>query len=239
MPPFLTFGGIVVATDFDYLATRNEIIEGAFQIVGAHEAGQTLSAELLDVGIKALQRLVKRWANKGFLLWNFESSSFSSVASQELYDSTLDQAIIGIDKAWVVDSNDDIPIEVISYSRYLDIYDKETNTGRPLAIAFRKTPSPSVYLWPSPDAIYTVKILAAFKLMDFDSASGSGDIPAEYQSALEYGLAEDLFDKFPGPMNERVFIATKAATLFGEAKNFDQSNETTSEVESLYGRRGY
>lgn len=223
-------------TDFDYLATRNEIIESAFEIVGAHEHGQVLSADYLDLGIKTLQKLVKRWGNKGFYLWNFKSSSFASVIDQELYDSTLDQAIIGLDKAWIVDSSEDIPLEVISYSRYLDIWDKETNSGRPLAIAFRKTPSPSFYLWPSPDAIYTIKVLAAFKLMDWDSASGSGDIPAEFQSALEYGLAEDLFDKFPGPMNERTFIAGKASGLFTEAKNFDQQSETTSEVESLYGR---
>lgn len=227
-------------TDFDYLATRNQIIQGAFRIVGALETGQNLTADMLDQGVKALQLLVKSWSNKHLFLWSFRQSSFTTVAAQELYTTTdltgEDDAIIGLDKAWVVDSNDDLPLEVISYSRYLDIQDKETNTGRPSAIAFRPTPSPSFYVWPSPDTAYTIKILSVYPLEDFDTAAGDGDLPARFQRALKYGLAEDLFDEYPGPMNERQYVQGKAANLFREAKIFDTPTETTSEVESLFGR---
>lgn len=223
-------------TDFDYLATRNEIIEGAFRIVGALETGQNLTAGMLQQGIKALQLLIKSWSNKHLFLWRFNQTSFATVASQETYDSTLDQAIIGLDKAWVVDSNEDIEIEVISYSKYLDIPNKTTNTGRPLAIAYKPTPAPSFYVWPSPDAIYTINALAVFSLEDFDLAAGSGDVPARFQRALKYGLAEDLFDEYPGPMNERQFVQQKAFDLFREAKLFDMPVETTNEVEGMYGK---
>ncbi len=230
----------MTATDFDYIQTRNEVIEGAMRIVGALEIGQTLSADLLDQGVKALQLLVKSWSNKHLFLWSFDQSSFATVAAQELYTTTDlagdDDLIIGLDKAWVVDSSEDMPLEVISYSRYLDIADKETNTGRPQVIAFKPTPDPSFYVWPSPDDAYTIKTLCIYPLKDFDTAATTGDVPARFQRALKYGLAEDLFDEYPGPMNERQFVVDKAAELFREAKNSDMPVETTNEVESLYGR---
>lgn len=227
-------------TDFDYLATRNEIIEGAFRIVGALEVEQNLTAGMLEQGVKALQLLVKSWSNKHLHLWSFNKSSFTTVAAQEAYTTSDlvgdDDAIIGLDKAWVVSSNDDLPLEIISYSRYLDFFDKETNTGRPAAIAFKRTPSPSFYVWPSPDAAYTIKTLSVYPLKDFDVADGSGNIPANFQRALKYCLAEDLFDEYPGPMNERQFVQNKAAELFREARNFDMPVETTNEVEGMFSK---
>lgn len=229
---------------FDYIQTRNEIIEGAFRIVGALDVGNTLSAEMLDQGVKALQLLIKSWSNKHFFLWSFNLQSFSTVANQNVYDTDglsvnqLDPAIIGIDKAWVVDSGDDIPIRVVSYSRYLDIVDKEENTGRPFILAYKPTPSPSVYLWPEPDDVYQVKIAVVLPLANFDLDDDEGDIPARFQRALKYGLAEDLYDEYPSAnLNTRQYIQQKAAELFMEAKSSDTNVETSSEVEGMYARR--
>jgi hypothetical protein len=230
----------VAPTDFDYLATRNDIIQRAFRIVGALEPGQTLSGEMLNQGVEALQQLIKSWSNKHLFLWSFNEETFSTVNGTVKYDATLDQEIIGLDKAWVLDSSDDIQIEVISWSRYMDITDKAA-TGRPTVIAYKPTPAPSLYLWPVPDAAYSVKLLAIYPLKDFDEAATSGDVPARFQKALTYCLAEDLFDEYPGPMNERQYVAGKAADLFREAKNSDMDVETTDEVEGLFtsSRRCY
>lgn len=230
----------MAVTDFDYIQTRNQIIEGAYRIVGVLEPGQNMTAEMLAQGVEALQLLVKSWSNKHLFLWSFNQTSFSTVADQEAYDSTLDQTIIGLDKAWVVDSNEDLELEVISWRTYLSIVDKETNSGRPSHIAYKSTPAPSFYLWPSPDAVYTIKGLCIFPLEDFDTAGGSGDIPVRFQRALKYGLAEDLFDEYPGPMNERQFVQNKAAILFREAKIKDVPSQTTNEIEGLFSyRKGY
>ena len=230
----------MATTDFDYIQTRDEIIEGAFRIIGALSLGQVLTAEMQSQGVSVLNLLIKSWSNEHLFSWSFDETSFVTVADQEAYVSpALDVTIIGLDKAWVVDSNTDIQqyMEVISYSRYEDIRNKETSSGVPTHIAYKATPEPSFYLWPSPDAVYTVKALAVFPLKDLANESDSGDIPVRWQRALKYALAEDLFDEYPGPINEKQLIALKAANLFQKAKNGDRPQETTSEVESLFPMR--
>lgn len=238
----------MAVTDFDYIATRNEIIAAAYRIAGVIEKSQPLNAAQIAQGLEALELLVKSWSNKDLFLWSYNTDDFSTVASQETYVSAdgLDASIIGIHKAWVIDSGSsrEEPLEVISWSRYRDIEDKETATGRPTHIAFKSvpistpsaTPQPSLYIYPSPDAVYTVRILGTYPLQDFDeNADGTGGMRVELQRALKYGLAEDLLDEYPGPMNEREYIQRKAATLFAEAKSGNEVFETTSEVESLFG----
>lgn len=226
-------------TEFDYISTRNEIISDAFEIVGVKEAGRSLTADELAQGVRILQVMVKAWNNKNLSLWSFNQSSFSTAASQEVYTTSDlsgdDDAIIGLDKAWVVvDTNNDLELEVISYRKYQSIYDKESSTGRPRAIAFKPTPSPSFYIWPSPDAVYTVKTLGIYPLKDFDTASGSGNLPARFQEALAYGLADRLFDRYPGPMNERQYIQSKAEAFFLQAIGMEEAHETNCEVEGLF-----
>lgn len=224
--------------NFDYIATRNDLIYGAFRIVGAIQKGQVLSAEMLQEGVNALQLIIKSWTNEHYFSWAFTSETFTTTASQETYDSTLDQGIVGLDKAWVVDSNDDLPLEVISYSRYLDIFDKTTNDGRPTVICYKPTPDPSFILWPQPDATYTIKALVLTSLQDQDVEDDANGMPVRWQRALKYALADDLFDEYPGTLGERQMVAIKAAALFKKAKGADMPQETNSEVESLFPRRG-
>lgn len=226
----------MAASDFDYAATRNDIIKSAYRIVGAIEAGEDPTAEQLSDGITALQLLVKSWANKHVFLWNFNLDTFSTVSSQVAYTSVdgVDITLIGLDKAWVVIDSDDVEIEVITYSEYLDIPTK-ADTGKPLKIAIKRNPAPTIYLWPVPDAVYTIKTLGPNKMQDFSNdPSGTANLPAEFQRALKYGLAEDLFDEYPGPMNEREYIQGKAASLFIEAKNMVKPTKSNSEIESLF-----
>ena len=224
-------------TDFDYLQTRNQIIEDAFEIVGAKEAGQGLTAEMMEQGVRSLQLMVKAWTNENLRLWNYQLLSFSTVAAQELYDASLDQSVIGIDKAWVLETNEDLPLEIVSYNQYLDFYDKTVNTGRPAAIAYKETPAPSIHIWPSPDAVYTIKTLAVLPLQDFDTASGDGDVPARFQEALVYGLAVRLFAKYPASMNLMQWVQVQAENAFFKAKNFKTSLETDDEIAGFYRTR--
>ena len=229
-------------TDYDYLETRNEIIADAFEIVGVKEPHNSLTAFQIEQGVRSLQLMVKHWTNKHLFLWSNNLTSFPTVAAQLLYTTAdltgEDDAIIGLDRAWILDSSEDLPLEVITYNRYLDIPDKTTSSGRPTHIAYKPTASgPSFYLYPTPDAVYTIKTQVVYPLKDFDVANGNGDTPARFQQALLYGLADKLFDKYPDVMNAREKIEQKAEMYFIEARRADVPREDTSEVEPLFRSR--
>lgn len=227
----------MAASDYDYVATRNEIIAGAFRIVGVLEPDQQLSADELAQGVNALQLLVKSWANKNIFLWEFEIDEFTTTIGTETYSAAINSAIIGVEKAWVNQDSRDTPLEVISWSRYLDIEDKES-TGRPTTIAFKPTGTlPSVYLYPVPDQAYDMKMLCVFSLKDFDDADETGTIKVRFLRALKYGLADDLYDEYPGAMNSREWIRTKAETFFREAKGASVPSETINEVGGFFPNR--
>lgn len=224
-------------TDFDYVATRNKIIESAFRIVGVLRLGQALSGAQMQSGVDALQLLIKSWSNEHFFLWSYNLDTFPTVIGSITYNSILEDEIIGVDKAFYTDGTRETQIDVLSYSAYLDLEDRNEKTGRPTAIAFKPTPEPSIVVYPKPDAVYTINFTSISPLQDMESASGHGDLPVRFQRALKYGLAEDLFDEYPGPMNEREFVKIKAAELFAKAKRSDMPRETESEVEGFYPRR--
>lgn len=225
-------------TDFDYVATRNDIIKAAFRILGVIEASQSLTGRMLEQGVEALELLVKSWSNEHLFLWSFNETSFATVISQTVYTSSFNQDLIGLDKAWYIDdSNYRQEMEVVSYSRYLDIREVGTDQGFPRVIAYKSTPDPSFYIWPTPSQVRTIKALCIIPLKDMDDPDEHGDIPARFQRALKYGLAEDLFDEYPGAMNEREFISNKAANLFRAARKFDTPVETNDEIQGLYSNR--
>lgn len=225
----------MVAADFDYLATRNEIIQDALEIVGVCEAEQSPTAEQLVQASKGLQSIIKHWSNKHSFLWSLDIGLISTVAATDNYvvAAGLDAAI-GLEKAWYVNSNQYIPLEVISYSEFVSIEDHENSSGIPKRIAFRPLPSPSYYLDPIPDAAYVVRLLAVQSLEDMDSAGGSGDIPARFQMALTYALAVRLYDKYPADMNRMQWVAQQAKNFFTEASRRDVSTPTTEEIASAF-----
>ena len=241
--------------DFDYVLTRNKIVAAALRICGALDPNQNPSAAMSTQGREALQLLVKSWQNKHVFLWSLSQASFNTIANQTEYNNdsgivtgvSQDLALaMGIEKAWIINDDDTREeIQVISYSRYLSLRDTEATVseGKPKAVAFKRTWSTDadaanfhaqIFVYPSPDAVYVMNVLAVYPLKDFDTAAGHGDLPVEFQRALKYGLAEDLFDEYPGPMNEREYIQGKAAQLFAEAARRDTPVETVNEVASLF-----
>ena len=68
----------------DYNATRNDIIQSAFEICGAAALGETLSAEEVSTGGNVLQKMIKAWQAEGTQLWkNEEVVVFLNVGTEK------------------------------------------------------------------------------------------------------------------------------------------------------------
>ena len=102
--------------DFDFIPTRNRIIRRAFSIVGAIETGDSLSGDMLDQGIEALNSMVARWQTDMLFLWRQKDYTIDpwpiSTASRPLPSDPLS---IGISQAQWWDGTSWQRLEVISY----------------------------------------------------------------------------------------------------------------------------
>lgn len=220
-----------MATVTDFSQNRTEIIEAALRKIGALSLGQSVTSAQMDTAVKALNMLVKSWQTKGLFLWTLSEFTLATVIGTEAYTlepgatgvTGLVDDIIGVDTAYWVNSNDDERMDVWSYRRYQEEVQKQTISGQPMAIAVRPTESPvTAYIWPSPAAIYTIKIIGIAKLKDWDNTTDKGGIPTRFQKALVYGLAADLAPEYGVPLNERNALNSQAGELFAEAKRSDR-----------------
>lgn len=224
----------MAASDYDYNATRNEIIARAFRIVGAIEPGQSPSAAQLAQGIQALNELVKSWQDRGIFLWSLSALTLSLTNPNATYTPT--DPILWIESPRLRISNVDYPLELVSFRTYTDnsVFSNKATTGRPTHIAVYPQATPQLIVWPVPDQSYTLYYNGVIKLRDFDSSSQNFDGPVRFVRALAYGLAADLVDEYSPPLGEAERIQDKAERLFLQAKASDSDREDNSFVQGSY-----
>jgi hypothetical protein len=213
----------MTAADYDFSLTRNEIIQSAFRKIGILGVAETLSAELQDMGLKALGLIIKDWQTEGHaFLWSELWLSQQFTATIVSYALPTATPLIWIEKAFIRDTaGDDIPLELITWAKYCEIQDKD-QAGDPLCMAVNWQDS-KMYFWPVPDDTQYCYYLATQRLKDWDTAAGTGDLPIRFQRALIYQLAADLGDDF-GVETDK--LEAKAYTLLSRAKRSDKETTT-------------
>lgn len=205
-------------SDYDFNATRNEIIERAFRIIGKLSPGETLSGEMMTQAVIALNSLVKSWQSRHVFLWtlkDFTQTLTTNVASYSLASS--DPPIYAIDRAYLRIDNNDTRIEVASWRQYWDIQDK-TSKGDPTLVALNTQLAPTLYVWPVPQQTRTIYFTAIVRLKDFDTANGNPDFPSRYIDALTFGLAHSLSFEYGVPLSERKELERQYQSNFQDAK---------------------
>lgn len=224
-------------TDYDFILTRNEVINAALRKVGALYPGESPRAEELSAAIDALHAMVDDWQNQHVFLWAQSPQTLVLVAGTDSYALNTDPHIFSIEKAYYRDSGgDDCAIEVISWAEYQDIEDKD-RSGEPDCIAINHTTSPQAYLWPVPDtnaATGTIFYLGLARLQDFDSASNIGGFTQRWQQALIWGLAAELAPEYGVKISEQRNLDAKAYRFFVRAQGGDRDRPTSDVVKGAY-----
>jgi len=205
----------MATTDVDWLATRNQIIEQALSHIGVIELGEDPSPEQFARALFQLNSVTKFLETKHLFLWNYSEETIATVAGTASYTFTNSDAI-GIDEAYYLSSGQKINLDVIDMADYRAISDK-TTAGTPAQVAFdRGSVTPTIYLYPVPDAIISLKVRVARRLKDWDTAAGNA-WPAWWVEPLVWRMAADLSHMFRLPLPERQLLEAKAADLMREA----------------------
>lgn len=180
----------VTATD-----TARDLIGDALRKIGVVAIDEPMNADQAAAGLRALNRMLKSWQNKGYCTW---AKATQSVTLTTAISYTL---------------NPKRPLEILScrfkqggverpmlpFTR--DEYDSlpvKTSTGSPTTFHYdRQREDAVLYIWPGMASVNgeTLEITYTRELEDLDLAS-QVDVPGEWYDATVYGLAARMADDY-------------------------------------------
>lgn len=185
------------------MVTRNDIINGAFQLIGEYSPGETISGDDISVAVDFLNEIVRELAADGLHLWQRELISFTPTIGQEVYTigpasenpDVVATKPLTVHDAFIRDTTQNFDTSLVKLSRneYMLLASKK-QTGRPNQFYYQPLNNTGkLYLFPAPDATSYDIYLDVHTAMDtFDSASDEQDFPTEWTRFLKYALARDL-----------------------------------------------
>ena len=154
----------------------------------------------IETARRSLNLLSLEWANRGLNFWCVEQGTASTTASTSTI--TLPADTVDLIEHWIRDgtgtSQNDLPLSRFSVSQYSTVPNKLTE-GRPVNLFIDKQrAAPVVYLWPTPDKVYTFAYQRIRRIEDTGAiGSTNPDVPARFLPALVSGLAFRISQKYP------------------------------------------
>ena len=139
---------------------------------------------------RSLILLLAEWANRGINLWNVELRTQTLTASTTSY--TLDSDLIDILEAVVYKASDttvDMEVDRISRAEYLNISKKSTEAVPTQYYLLRGQSTPTLYLYPTPNAADTFKYWGLTKIQDAGDYEDELDVPTRFLPCLTAGMA--------------------------------------------------
>ena len=149
---------------------------------------------------RSLNLLLAEWANRGFNMWAVEQGTIAMVEDDATYDLPEDTVDLleHVIRTGSGTSQSDLVINRIGVSTYANIPNK-TTTGRPVQLYIDRQLTPTVTVWPVPDAssTYTLVYWRLRRLEDAGHGVNTQDIPFRFLPALVAGLAFYIAQKVP------------------------------------------
>ena len=136
---------------------------------------------------RSLNLLFADWANRGLNMWTVtqDTKTITSGTATYSFDSTY------VDLLEVVlrnSSGTDFTLTQMSRSEYLTIPNK-TTTGQPSQYFFDRQVTPTITLWATPNATYTLVYYYVSRIQDADSLVNNADAPFRFLPCMVAGLA--------------------------------------------------
>ena len=175
---------------------------------------------------RSLSLLLLDFANKGINLWTVQEGTIPLVAGTTTYNLPTDTVdlIEHVIRTGTGTSQSDLSISRISVSTYATIPSK-TNTGRPVQCYInRQSPTPTITLWPVPDASqsYTLVYWRLRRLQDAGTGATDQDVPFRFLPALIAGTAYHMALKTPEGMARLPMLKAQYDETLADAMSEDR-----------------
>jgi len=136
---------------------------------------------------RSLNLMFADWANRGLNLWTVKQETVSVVSGTATY--TLDATYVDLLEVVLRNSsNTDFTLTQMSRNEYLTIPNK-TSTGQPSQYFFDRQTIPTITLWSTPNASFTLVYYYVRRIQDADSLTNTTDAPFRFLPCMAAGLA--------------------------------------------------
>lgn len=188
--------------------------------MAAENAGydaQQLHAGHMKQGVKLLNTILDEWSNLKLIPWAMDRRQIDTVKGD--YDYTLANDVIDIlPGATLSVSGTDIPLSFMSREDFEGIPQKLVQDQPHTMWLWRKEP-PVLYLYPTPDAVYTLNYWVVRRLYGVTELAQDVDISSRWINAIRKRLALEMFDAMPAKqriesMALRPSLAENATSAF-------------------------
>ena len=160
-----------------------EIIEEAYERCGL----EMRTGYDAKTARRSLNLMFADWANRGLNMWTVNQATVSVTSGTATYSLASDY----VDLLEVVLRNSnsvDFTLTQMSRGEYLTIPNKGT-TGQPSQYFFDRQVTPTITLWATPDASYTLVYYYVRRIQDADTLVNTTDAPFRFLPCMVAGLA--------------------------------------------------
>ena len=160
-----------------------EIIEEAYERCGL----EMRTGYDAKTARRSLNLMFADWANRGLNMWTVNQATVSVTSGTATYSLASDY----VDLLEVVLRNSnsvDFTLTQMSRSEYLTIPNKGT-TGQPSQYFFDRQTTPTITLWATPDASYTLVYYYVRRIQDADTLQNTSDVPFRFLPCMVAGLS--------------------------------------------------
>lgn len=217
----------------DPTTTAQQILDGAFELIGVKALGQALEAAIVQDGFRRLNNLVDTWGIEPGTILSIERQVFPIVGGVQSY--TIGAGGVWdtprptvIDRAGLVMLNTtpsiEIPLSVLSQQAYEAIAVKGLQSTLPTQLyydqAYTAAGLGTVFLWPAPTiATNVIALYTEMRLAAFVSVAGTVRLAPGFREALEYNLACRLAAPYGRPVQPDVLLYAKSTLANVKRRN--------------------
>src|SRR3990172_7507943 len=203
------------------MATALAIITRAMRLARVLRKGEPLDSEESTDGLVALNTMLDSWQLSRLFVYQIVQNSHTWPASTSLRTIGIGgnfavQRPVKIDGAFVMDSNSQwYPVDVLTDRNQYDAIVTKTVTSTLPNYLFMDSAYPlaSIYLYPVPSVVVTLKLNTWQTLQSFAGLTTELALPPGYQRAIEFSLAEEFGPEFgveiPGKV-EQIAVQARA-----------------------------
>jgi hypothetical protein len=220
------------ASEYDFILTRDELIDEAYRKVGILADGQNITSGQLDTANKKLNLILKAWSDDGIALWTYLTETITTVAGTTSYDVPTTNGMSYVESAFVIDGTTRRKMNRNSLYDYDRIYQPSVQ-GIPTDFSHNVKEN-KIYLYPVPNQVWNIELFGIKRLKDWESASSTGELPSTWQMAIKYSLATELAEDYKMPLSEVSYLRSIALNEYRKSRINETDISFTPFVKGAY-----